>query len=117
MRRHKDLRISTPKLLSVYCANPTVVDNWFDLYKEVLEKNDITSSLQIWNVDECGCVDCPKAKKVLTVTRVRANQLSGGDKGETTTALTFVNAAGLNTKPVNIHKGYQGDGYLEERYA
>ena len=87
------------------CANPAVVDNWFDLYKEVLGKNDITSCLQIWNVAECGCVDCPKAKKVITVTRVRANQLCGGDKGETTTVLTFVNAAGLNTKPVVIHKG------------
>ena len=35
---HKELSIKTPKLLSVYhakVANPEVLNNWFELYKEV----------------------------------------------------------------------------------
>ena len=109
MRRHKSvLSLKTPKLLSIYrakCATPVVMDKWFEHYKQVLKDNNITSPLYIWNVDECGCVDVPKPKKVIALKRGRPNQLSAQDKGETSTTLTFVNAAGMHTKPIVIHRG------------
>ena len=86
-------------------ANLKVVSNWFSLYKDVLNENHIDGPLYIWNVDECGCMDSPKPKKVVTVKKLQANQLGPAEKGQTTTAVVFVNAAGMNTKPIIIHKG------------
>ena len=88
----KQLIIKMPKLLSIYrtkCTNKEVVSHWFELYKEVLEKNSIGGPLYIWNVDECGCVNNPKAKKVVVIIRRRATQMSASEKGETSTALFF----------------------------
>ena len=71
-RCNKQLTIKKPKLLSIYrakCATKEVISRWFELYKEVLEKNSIGGSLYIWNVDECGCIDNPKAKKVVVIRR------------------------------------------------
>ena len=39
------------------------------------------------------------------VIRRQPAQMSASEKGETSTALAFVNAAGLSTKPLIIHKG------------
>ena len=109
IRRHRsELSLKTPKLLSIYrakCATPVVMDNWFEHYKQVLKDNNIVSPLYVWNVDECGCVDVPKPKKVVSLKRGRPNQLASQDKGETSTVLTFVNAAGMHTKPIIIHRG------------
>ena len=65
-------------------ANPEVLDNWFELYKEVLEENNIQVLLYIWNVNECGYIDSPKPHKVIAVRRLRANQLGSTEKGEVT---------------------------------
>ena len=108
LSRHDDLSISTPKLLSVYranCANPTLINKWFELYQEVLDNNGIKSPLRIWNEDECGCIDSPKPKKVVTLKRKNSIQLSSADKGETATVVTFINAAGMHLRPIVIHKG------------
>ena len=102
------LMIKTPKLLSMYCAksaNPEVVSNWFSLYKDVLNESHIGGPPYICKIDECGCVDALKPKKVVTVKKVQANQLVPAEKGQTTTAVVFVNVAGMNTKPIGIHKG------------
>ena len=108
LRCNKQLTIKTSKLLSICrakCANKEVISRWFELYKEVLEKNNIGGSLYIWNVDECGCVDNPKTKKVVVIRRHQPTQMSASEKGETSTALAFVSAAGMSTKPLVIHKG------------
>ena len=108
LKCHKELSIKTPKLLSVYCAksaNLEVLNNWFDLYKEVLEENNIAGPLYIWNVNECRCIDSPKPCKVVAVRMLRPNQLGPTEKGQTTTSVVFVNAAGMHTRPIVIHKG------------
>ena len=108
MKRHKELTIRTPKILSIYrvqCANREVLNAWFEKYGDVLAENNITSPLYIWNCDECGCIDVPKPKAVVCKSKVRPTQLTPSEKGETTTVLTFVNAAGLVMKPLVIHKG------------
>ena len=95
-------------MLSIYrakCANKEVVSCWFEMYKEVPEKNSIGGPLYIWNVDKCGCVNNPKAKKVVVIIRRRATQMLASEKGEMSTALSFVSAAGMSTRPLVIHKG------------
>ena len=109
LRRHsKELAMRIPKLLSVYrakCANRNVVNNWFDLYEDLVNKCQITDSNFIWNTDECGCIDIPKARKMVCKTQYKAHLLSYKDKGQTTTVSTFVSASGLVCPPVVIHKG------------
>ena len=62
MKRHAGLTLKSPKLLSVYCAkcaNREVLDGWFDIYEKLIEEKGIVSPVNIWNVDECGCIDTP----------------------------------------------------------
>ena len=47
----------------------------------------------------------PNLGKVVCIKKIPANQLRPAEKGETTTAVVFVNAAGMHTCPVVIHKG------------
>ena len=78
LKCHKQLTIKTPKLLSVFrakSANPEVVTNWFELYQDVLDENNIDSPLFVWNIDKCGCIDSPKPKKVVCKKKVRQPQL------------------------------------------
>ena len=108
MRRQDGLALKSPKLLSVYrakCANRDVINGWFDVYESVIEKHKIDSPINIWNVDECGCIDTPRPKKVVCPVRARPNQLCASEKGETSTAVVFISAAGYHLKPLVIHKG------------
>ena len=108
LKRYPDLTKKTPKLLSVYrakCANKGVIDAWFDLYEDVLRENNINSPAYIWNIDECGCIDQPKAKAVVCLSKQRSNQLTASEQGETTTVVVFASAAGLHCPPLVIHKG------------
>ena len=94
--------------MSVYrakCANRDVINGWFDVYEGLLQDKNIDNPINIWNVDKCGCIDTPKPKQVVCPTRVRPNQLCASEKGETSTTVVFVNAAGFHMKPLLIHKG------------
>ena len=59
MSRYVGLTLKLPKLLSVYrakCANRDVLNGWFDVYESVLEEKGINAPINIWNIDECGCI-------------------------------------------------------------
>ena len=75
------------------------------MYESVLEERGINAPINIWNVDECRCIDTPKLKQIVCPVKVRPNQLCLSEKGETSTAVVFVNAAGYHLKPLVIHKG------------
>ena len=107
-RQQANLTMRIPKLLSIYrakCTNKAVVNHWFDIYENLLRVCQIESGTFVWNIDECGCIDTPRPKRVVCKARLRAHQLSYQDKGETTTVACFVNAAGMHLDPVVIHKG------------
>ena len=107
MSRHKGLALKSPKLLSVYwakCANRDVLNGWFDVYESVLEEKGINTPINIWNIDECGCIDTPKPKQIVCPVKVRPNQHCSSENWETS-AVVFVNAAGYHLKPLVIHKG------------
>ena len=58
-----------------------------------------------------------KLHKVIAVKKLRANQLGPTEKEETTTAVVFVNAAGMNTRPIVIHKGLRVQEDWKEWHA
>ena len=89
------------------CANPATVNNFFDHYKKVLEDNGIESPLNIWNCDESGVQNVPKEQDVIGVVGEKANSQVPTERGETSTILTFANAAGQVLPPLVIHKGHR----------
>ena len=107
MKRHAGLTLKSPKLLSVYhakCANRDIINGCFDIYEGLFQEKNIKNAINIWNVDECGCIDTPKPKQVVCPTRMRPNQLCSSEKGKTSTTVVFVNAAGFHMRPLVIHK-------------
>ena len=86
-------------------ANPEVVRKFFDQLEQVLYDLNIVNPQQIWNCDESGCQDVPKEDEVVGETGVPQYCTVPKEQGETSTILTFANAAGLVVPPVIIHKG------------
>ena len=85
MSRHAGLTLKSPKLLSVYrakCANRDVLNGWFDVYESVLEEKGINAPINIWNVDECGCIDTPKPKQIVCTVKARPNHFVHLRKGK-----------------------------------
>ena len=86
-------------------ANETMISNWFHLLQDIKNKFDILSLCQIWSRDETGIQNVPQEVKVLGCKKIRTFQQVSGEQGETSTVLTFVNAAGQSVPPLIIHKG------------
>ena len=108
LKCHPEITLQTAKNLSIaraMGANPTVISNWFSLLEEIKTKFTILSPCQIWSGDETGIQNVPEEVKVLGVKKIRTFQQVSGEQGETSTVLTFVNAAGQSVPPIIIHKG------------
>ena len=108
LKHHPEITLKTAKNLSIaraMGANETVILNWFKLLKEIKDKFDILSPCQIWSGDKMGVQNVPKEVKVLGCKNIRTFQQVSGEQGETSTVLTFVNAAGQSVPPLIIHKG------------
>ena len=86
-------------------TNPEVVRKIFDQLKQVLSDLNIVNPQQIWNCDESGCQDVSKEDEVVGETRVPQYHTVPREQGETSTIVTFANAAELVVPPVIIHKG------------
>ena len=108
LTRHPKITLKTAKNLSIaraMGANETVISNWFNLLQDIKKKFGILSPCQIWSGDETGIQNVPKEVKVLGSKKIRTFQQVSGEQGETSTVLTFVNAAGQSVPPLIIHKG------------
>ena len=108
LKRNPEVSIKTPQDLSTHRAafsNEESIKHWFKIFQETVDKYNITSGLSIWNVDETGCVDKPKPRKVYGRKKGKTNQIATCERGITTTAVLMVNAAGMKTPPMVIHKG------------
>ena len=86
-------------------ANPEVVRKFFDQLEQVLSDLNIVNPQQIWNCDESSCQDVPKEDEVVGETGVPQYRTVLKKQGETSTIITFANAAGLVAPPIIIHKG------------
>ena len=108
LKRHPQITLKTAKNLSIaraMGANETVISNWFKLLRELKDKFHIVSPYQVWSGDETGVQNVPKEVKVLGCKNIRTFQQVSGEQGETSTVLTFINAAGQSVPPLIIHKG------------
>ena len=92
-------------------ANPTVISNWFSLLEEIKTKFRILFPCQIWSGDKTGIQNVPNKVKVLGVKKIRTFQQVNGEQGETSTVLTFVNAAGQSV-PYDNSEGPMSTGYM-----
>jgi len=118
--RHKDrIRLYTPQQLSrarAESATPEAFDEWFDLYEDLLRKgkimdeNGVINPKRIWNIDKTGITDLPRPRKALCPKGERAVEVVGGERGELSTIMSYVNAAGDVVPPMIIHKAYSATG-------
>jgi ABC-type histidine transport system ATPase subunit len=81
------------------------MDKWFKLYKEVIKSGSIESPRRIWNMDESGIQDVPRKRSVVGPRSGKAVSIVPSEKGETSTVLCCVNAAGETTNTCVIFKG------------
>ena len=86
-------------------ANPEVVRKFFDQLEQVLSDLNIVNPQQIWKYDESGCQDVLKEDEVVGEAGVPQYHTVLKEQAETSTIITFANAAGLVVPPVIIHKG------------
>lgn len=108
LERHPEISVKNASEMSLYRATAQTeedVRKWFEYFKKVLDEKGIKGGLYIWNVDETGVLSCPKARKVLGRKGLKSTIIVAGEKGETSTILAFVNALGIHTPPMIIHKG------------
>ena len=86
-------------------ANPTVISQWYNLLKEVMDMVDITSPEQIRSGDKTGVQNIPKEIKVLGYKKICTFQQVLSEQEETSTVLSFVSTAGNVVPPLVIHEG------------
>ena len=108
IKHHPELKMKNSQNLSFYramCATKPQLNKWFDKYHTWLGTKGIHYKPNcLWNIDECEMQHVPEQEEVIGVVNEPAFQLVSGEKGQTTTILTFVSASGLKTPPMTIFK-------------
>ena len=102
MRRHPHLSTVTPQQLSVHrasCCNRVTIGKWFNALLEVIVDYDIEEGCQVWNVDETGLQDIPKACRIVGLKGAKMHQVVGKEKGETSTCVVMGSADGRKVFP------------------
>ncbi|KAJ8409187.1 hypothetical protein AAFF_G00242080 [Aldrovandia affinis] len=109
MKRQPNLGIRKPEALSAARAagfNPTVVMGWFKKYQDMIETLGLENVPdRIWNCDETGLQDHFLSTRVVAEVGSPCFEVTGGEKGETTTCLASHNAAGGYGPTMVIFKG------------
>ena len=108
LERNPLISVKTPRDWSAYgdsYDNKASVAHWYKNLEKVYEKYNITSGLSVWNVDETGCINKPKVRKVWGRKKGKTNQIQAAERGQTTTAIIMANAIGMKVPPMVIHKG------------
>ena len=76
-------------------TSPVQIEKFFELLVQWVRKWKIEfQPNNIWNIDESGLQDVPKSQKVIGVKGERAFQTVSGEKGETSTVVTYISAGG-----------------------
>ena len=98
MKRHCRLGLRKPEALSAAraaCFNPVVVGQWFKTYEDIITDlgiQDVPSHL--WNCDETGLQDHFVSSRVVSPVGSPCFEVTANERGETTTLLASLNAAG-----------------------
>ncbi|KAF3856780.1 hypothetical protein F7725_017503 [Dissostichus mawsoni] len=109
LRRNPKLSMRKPEALSAARAagfNPTVVNKWFEKYKDTIETLGLKNVPgHIWNCDETGLQDHLLSTRVVAEVGAPCFEVTGGEKGQTTTCLACINTAGGYGPTMIIFKG------------
>jgi hypothetical protein len=108
LTRNEDIGLKKGADISIYrafSANKKSIDAWFQMLLGVCIHEDISSPENIWNVDETGCQDVPKATPVVGQKGEKAYCYVPADRGETMTFISCVSAVGNVLPPMVIFKG------------
>ncbi|XP_078019384.1 uncharacterized protein LOC144459386 [Epinephelus lanceolatus] len=109
LKRNKHLSIRKPEGLSAARAagfNPTVVKKWFETYVEMVQTLGLENAPDhVWNCDETGLQDHFLSTRVVAEVGTPCFEVTGGEKGTTTTCLASINAAGGYGPTMIIFKG------------
>ena len=105
-RRYPRLSLRSPENTSAARArgfNPQNVKSFFDLYKDVMEKENYPPH-RIFNVDEKGVSTVPNhVPKIIAMKgRKQVGTIASGEKGQTTTTIICGNALGNFVPPLFI---------------
>lgn len=105
--RHPEVKILKPEEISKYRAtapSETAVQLYFETLANLYQKYNITPN-RVFNVDETGIQDQPKAEKVFMRTAGLHIQTVAGERGQLTTILAFASANGDQSAPIVIMQG------------
>ncbi len=107
LKHHPEIYIIKPEEMSLYrftAPSQTAVDVYFHSLQNLYQKYQMTPD-RIFNVDETGVFDQPKATKVFMHTNGYNIQVVAGERGQLTTVLAFASANGDQSTPIIIMKG------------
>ncbi|KAL2095616.1 hypothetical protein ACEWY4_007764 [Coilia grayii] len=109
LKRNQNIGIRKPEALSASRAagfNPTVVETWFQQYRETVDRLGLRNVPDhIWNCNETGLQDHFLSSKVVAEVGSLCFEITAGEKGETSTLLACINAAGGYGPNMVIFKG------------
>ena len=118
LKRKPNLRRKNSQNISAAWAigtNPVQIEKFFELLVQWVRKWKIEFlPNNIWNIDESGLQDVTKSQKVIGVKGERAFQTVSGEKGETSTVVTYISAGGMVVPPMVLFKAARvKDQWLE----
>jgi uncharacterized protein affecting Mg2+/Co2+ transport len=109
LRRNQKIRIRKPEALSANRAagfNRTVVNTWFQKYQDTIDRLGLENVPDhIWNCDETVLQDHFLSTRVVAEAGSPCFEITAGEKGETSTCLSCINAGGGYGPNLIIFKG------------
>ena len=104
--RHPQLSIRSPQATNISRAigfNRPKVNQFFQLYRDLLKDKNICNPSKIWNMDETGITTVQKPCKILATRGKRqVSKMTSAERGQLVTIVCAMNASGSYLPPTFI---------------